>query len=119
MRKEAREWLSKAESDADAAEYNIKGQYYEVAAFLCQQAAEKALKAIYINDFGELVKTHDLHFLGKRTNAPENILDACDALSGLYVESRYPTGYANFSAEKVRAAMECAMKVIEWAKGRK
>lgn len=115
---ETKEWLKKAESDIAAAKYNIQGGYYEVAAFLCQQAAEKALKAVYIKMAGKLVKVHDLHFLGMQLKVPAEILEACDGLSGFYVESRYPTGYAEFKKDKISSAVQKAEKVVEWAKGK-
>jgi HEPN domain-containing protein len=42
---EARRWLLQAEQDLDDAEFNLKGRRYNVACFLAQQSAEKALKA--------------------------------------------------------------------------
>lgn len=106
MREEAKEWLEKAKRDLEAARYNYEGDLHEVAAFLCQQSAEKALKALYIEKFGELLKTHDLHFLAKKLKAPAGIMDACKELSTYYVESRYPGGYAKFSAQNLIEALK-------------
>jgi len=118
MREEAKEWLEKAKRDLDAARYNYKGDLYEVAAFLCQQSAEKALKALYIEKFGELIKTHDLHFLAKKLGATSEIMDSCNELSTYFVESRYPGGYAKFGAQNVIEALRKAEMVLEWAKGK-
>ena len=56
--KEVREWIKKAERDLSNAEYNLQGKRFEVTAFLAHQAAEKALKALYILRFKRLWKTH-------------------------------------------------------------
>ncbi len=118
MREEAKEWLEKAKRDLDAARYNYEGGLYEVAAFLCQQSSEKALKALYIEKFGDLVKTHDLHFLAKKLGAPQEIMDSCKELSTYFVESRYPGGYAKFGAQNVMEALRKAEMVLKWAKGK-
>ncbi|MEW5996674.1 MAG: HEPN domain-containing protein [Candidatus Micrarchaeota archaeon] len=118
MREETKEWLERARRDFKAAKYNYEGDLYEVAAFLCQQSAEKALKAVYIEKFGELVKTHDLHFLGKKLGAPQEIMDSCKELSTYFVESRYPGGYARFGAQNIMEALRKAGMVLEWAKGK-
>jgi len=39
-------WLRQAERDLDDAEYSLAGRRYNLACFLRQQTAEKALKAI-------------------------------------------------------------------------
>jgi len=57
MMDEARVWFSKAERDLDSARYNMKGGKHEVAAFLSQQAAEKALKALYTEIQGSVEDT--------------------------------------------------------------
>lgn len=48
MRKEVQNWLDQAADDFDGAEFNFRGKKYYIAAFLCQQAVEKALKALLI-----------------------------------------------------------------------
>jgi HEPN domain-containing protein len=48
MRQEAQNWWAQAEYDYRAAEANILCQQYYVAVFLSEQAAENALKALYI-----------------------------------------------------------------------
>jgi HEPN domain-containing protein len=116
MREEAKEWLEKAKRDLEAAKYNYEGDLYEVAAFLCQQSSEKALKALYIDGFGELVKTHDLHFLAKKLGAPQEIMDSCKELSTYFIESRYPGSYAKFGPQNVAGALKKAEMVLEWAK---
>ena len=41
------DWMKQAERDLENAKYELKGGFYEWSCFLCQQAAEKAVKAIY------------------------------------------------------------------------
>jgi len=43
-------WLRKSERDMLAAEVNFKERLFEESAFFSHQAAEKALKALYIKN---------------------------------------------------------------------
>jgi len=60
MKTEVKNWLEQAEHDIEVAEYNLKGNMLDAAAFYSQQAAEKALKSLYILKLNELWKVHDL-----------------------------------------------------------
>ena len=49
MKPEVKDWLEQAEHDIEVAEYNFNGNMLDAAAFYSQQAAETALKSIYIS----------------------------------------------------------------------
>ncbi len=75
MKEDAERWLRQAKEDLRAAQYNFYGKKYKVAAFLCQQSAEKALKALLIKKTNEFPKIHDLMKLARLLNCPDNILE--------------------------------------------
>ncbi|MBI4148518.1 HEPN domain-containing protein [Candidatus Woesearchaeota archaeon] len=118
MKEECKNWLDQAKADFDSAKYNLDGAKYYVAAFLAQQTAEKALKALFIDRFGELVKVHDLVFLAKKLSLPVDLTESCDRLSRVYVETRYPTGSVipskKFSKKTVDEFMKIAQEVLLW-----
>lgn len=120
MRKEVENWWVQAKADFDAAEFNLKGNKLFVAAFLCQQSIEKALKAAYIKKNNELIRVHDLIFLAKKLDAPNNIIQTCDRLTRVYVETRYPINNVipakRFSREEVREFVKMAREVLDWLK---
>lgn len=118
MEEKIDEWLKKAEEDLEGAEYNYKGEQFKIAAFLCQQSVEKALKALYIKKFRKLLKVHDLFLLGKSVDAPDNILEICKELTNFYIETRYPGVIARFDQEIVELAIEKVHKVLEWVSER-
>ncbi|HDD71587.1 MAG TPA: HEPN domain-containing protein, partial [Candidatus Aenigmarchaeota archaeon] len=65
MRPEAENWWKQALEDLDSAKKNLKIKKYYLVAFLSQQAAEKALKALFIELKRRLQpKTHNLIRLG-------------------------------------------------------
>ena len=115
---ESSEWLEKAEHDLNTARINLEQKVYDASAFFCQQAVEKALKALHIKEHAELIKTHDLNFLGKKVGLPNNLLKACNRITTFYVESRYPDSYAEFDEGKVSVSIKDAEKVIKWVKGK-
>jgi len=47
MNEQSLRWLTQAHHDLDAAKKNQVIELYDVALVLCQQALEKALKALY------------------------------------------------------------------------
>ena len=84
MKQEVKNWFEKAKSDLITAEYNLDGNMLDAAAFYSQQAAEKALKALYIERFNELWKIHDLVRLAKKINAPVKITELCAKITPAY-----------------------------------
>jgi HEPN domain-containing protein len=109
----AEEWLERAKKDLDDAKFNLEGGRFEVSAFLAHQAAEKALKALYVLKFGRLWKIHDLVQLAKQVGAPHEVVDVCDKLNPHYIATRYLVETV-YTAERSREALELADKVIEW-----
>src|SRR3989344_9350293 len=100
---ETTKWLKQAEKDLDTAKYNIDGERTDAGLFFLQQSAEKALKAVYIKKFKDLLKTHDLVLLSKKVNAPKNISDKCKKLTLVYQYTRYPDVIEeNISEEEIK-----------------
>ena len=79
--KEFEIWMQKAEEELETAKYNFKGNQFSASLFFSQQAAEKALKALYIKINKELLKTHDLALLARKVDAPKDIGALCKSLS--------------------------------------
>ena len=113
---EVNDWMNKAEHDLNTARVNFQQGVYDAAAFFCQQAIEKALKALYIKKFKRLIKVHDLVFLGGKVGLPKKLLEFCEEISSYYVETRYPDTYADFEENKVSSAIKKSEKVIRWVK---
>jgi HEPN domain-containing protein len=66
--------MEKAERDLFAAKINFKEGLFEYSSFLSHQAAEKALKALYILKHKRLWKVHDLKVLAMEVDAPKEII---------------------------------------------
>jgi len=114
-------WIKQAAADLDSAQYNAKGKKYDVAAFLCQQSVEKALKGLYLQEKKELWKTHDLVRLASLLEAPQGIIGICNELNPIYFEERYPDfsdtiPAEKFNKEEIDDFLEKAKEVLEWIK---
>lgn len=119
--KEIELWWRQATSDIESARYNLEGKHLDVASFLAQQAAEKALKALRMRELREIIKTHDLVKLAKDVKAPINIVDNCANLNPVYIDTRYPD-YADtipaelYSEKAVENFIAAAEEVLAWTK---
>ena len=119
MEKELRLWLDQASEDLDNAYYNLEGKRYALAALLCQQSIEKALKALFIRHFKEVPKVHDVVFLARKLTAPPSLIDWCRKISPYYVQSRYPDAQHfrssnTFTVTEARDAVRGAKEVLAW-----
>jgi HEPN domain-containing protein len=91
LRREVDLLLRQARRDLVNAEKNVGIDAYEVAAFLCQQSVEKALKALYVHTRKKRASaTHSLTELGTDLSAPAALKAPLSELSPDYTVSRYP-----------------------------
>lgn len=89
------DWLDRAGEDLQCAWLLLKDDNcYNGAAFHCQQAIEKALKAYILSKTDILVDGHNLSWLCKRAiKYDKNFsawLDESASLNKCYIETRYP-----------------------------
>lgn len=92
----AKEWLEYAKNDLDSAEFLTKKVPVpiEIICYLCQQSAEKALKAFMVEHKIEVIRTHDLGILIEKCShvSPNfrTISRECSRLTDYAAQSRYP-----------------------------
>ena len=117
MREEVKRWFEKAESDLRKAKDNFKLKNYDLSSFLSQQAVEKALKALQIKKEREFSKTHDLLFLAKKLQISPDLIEKCDKLNPVYIETRYPDAngkFETYSERESKEDIEIAEEVLLW-----
>jgi HEPN domain-containing protein len=122
VRQEADRWWRQALEDLDTAEKNFDLRKFYVTAFYCQQAVEKAMKALFLEKKREIPpKTHNLLELAEGVSAPESLASGLRRLNVAYSTSRYPDA-ANglprdaFDPSIARELIDCAQRTIEWVK---
>lgn len=114
----AREWFDAANSDYLYAQIGLKEvDVFPQVAFLSQQVAEKLLKGYLIFKGKEPPRIHDLPKLLdeciKFAPELEELRDACELLSGFYVEVRYPPDIPDYTKEEIEEAFAAATLVRE------
>ncbi len=116
----AEDWLARAEGDLALARASLpEGAFYEDLCFHAQQAAEKALKAVY-QHFGKRFRyTHDLDELitglqNEGVTVPAEVVDAA-VLTSYAWEARYPSLSEPVAVEEYREALRQAELVVSWA----
>jgi HEPN domain-containing protein len=88
--------------------------------WFAQQAAEKALKALYLERHGELApRTHDLRFLGSELSVPDPVRDDVDLLAPTFDRTRYPDAVGRAPADAISAAeaadhLAAAQRILTW-----
>jgi HEPN domain-containing protein len=90
------DWIEQAARDLETARWAAKGDFHEWACFIAQQAAEKAVKALYHRNSGE-ARGHSVMNLLKglkdRIEVPDELLEAGRNLDRYYIPARYPNGW--------------------------
>ncbi len=120
--KEARHWMSIAKADLAVAKH-LDNTFYpkplEIICYHCQQAAEKAVKAIIVlyDAPGGVPRKHDISFLlnqiKDKITVEENLCDYADALTPYGVEIRYPSEL--FIEERdEKEAIQFAEEIVSW-----
>ena len=116
----AEDWLVRAEGDLALAKIPLpKGAFYEDLCFHAQQAAEKALKAVYQHYNRTFRYTHDLDELiiglqDEGIDMPPEVADAV-LLTSYAWEARYPGLSEPVTIEEYREALRQAEFVLGWA----
>ncbi|MFH1425430.1 MAG: HEPN domain-containing protein [archaeon] len=120
MRKEIEDWWKQARKDSNVARKLYEIRKYEHSSFWCQQATEKALKALLLDKKQELIKTHDLVLLAKKLDAPENIVQLCKQLTSVYIETRYPgvskDGFRKFTKKETEEDIKTMGGILKWVR---
>lgn len=116
---EAQAWLFRARDDLGAARKLLAGpeRFPAIAAYHCQQAAEKALKAAIARTGRPIPKIHDLRVLVEicllTHTAFDSLRDACEELTPYATEFRYPGDAADPTPDEIAHALQLASDVVD------
>jgi len=115
-----RQWLDKGNDDLRSAEYLSTMRHPtpdEIICFLCQQSAEKYLKAFIFSHDIEPEKTHDLEYLleicQKYNTEFSILLSKIDILNRYSVSPRYPNEL-DITNEDMKTALSYAKSIQEF-----
>ncbi|MEW5922116.1 MAG: HEPN domain-containing protein [Bacillota bacterium] len=119
------DWMKQAEADLRHARNSVSLQDYEWACFSAQQAAEKAVKAVF-QQFHAEAWGHSVSILlmnlPAETNVSPELVDKAKVIDKHYIPARYPNGFDTgaptdyFTAAEGKTAVEIASEIIEFCK---
>ena len=124
MDERIRSWVEYAEADLETAIFLYEKQYpkqLEIICYHCQQAGEKAIKALYLATEipGGIPRKHDLWFLLEqmkhKTDIPESIYDAAEKLDPYATVFRYPNE-KRVGEYHAKEAIQMAKVITQWVK---
>jgi HEPN domain-containing protein len=120
MRQDTEPWWRQAEADLQSADIMLGGGQWYAASWFAQQAAEKALKALHLEQIGHLApRSHDLEYLGGLVGAPAVVDVDLTSLNPAFDESRYPDSQGVPPVDAINAPdatsyVEAARRVLAW-----
>jgi HEPN domain-containing protein len=119
----SKDWLDEANGDLEHARSDLQGGFYNWACFSSQQAAEKAIKAVF-QRMGAEAWGHSvadlLKELAKKYDVSGDLLDKALELDKAYIPTRYPNAHPSgsprtrYTKEEGRRLIEYAARIIEF-----
>lgn len=121
MRPEVAPWWRQAQADLATAHLIAQGGRHYAVSWFAQQAVEKGLKALYIEQRGALApKSHDLDFLGREVHVPVTVAADVMVVNPAFDLVRYPDpGSATAPVDAVTPALAAqhlaaAERILAW-----
>ena len=121
------DWLGQAERDLEFGKTAATTGYHEWAAFIAQQSAEKAAKAL-VQALHGAVRGHTiteiLRGLPQSAGVSQEILASAQALDKVYVTARYPNGFASgrpadyFNAKDSQELLDHAGRIVQFCRSK-
>lgn len=123
MPRRTEDWLKQADRDLAHADMARRERFFEWACFSAQQAAEKAIKALY-QEASELAWGHSVRALLENLPASigvsDALVDAGKVLDKFYILARHPNGFPSgaptdyFTEHEAVEAIEHARAILRF-----
>ncbi|KHG65906.1 DNA-binding protein [Thermus sp. 2.9] len=120
---EARRWLLQTQDDWEAGKALLQARKFAQAAFLAQQAGEKALKGLWLflglDPWSDSLARLLRDLPGEEAPAFQHLLPQALSLDKLYIPTRYPdalpglTPKEAYTEEEAEKALEDAKAILE------
>ncbi len=121
----SRDWLRQADADLRHARNARDAGDYDWSAFAAQQAAEKAIKAVFqrlhLDAWGHVLSVLLANLPGD-TQASVALIDAAKELDKHYIPTRYPNGFERgaptdfYTRREAEQAIGNAEAILEWCR---
>jgi HEPN domain-containing protein len=113
------DWMDQARGDLEHARHDLEASFHDWSCFSAQQAAEKAVKAVFqkmnVEVWGHSVADL-LEELAKSHLVPQELMDAALELDKAYIPTRYPNAHPS-GAPRRRYTRTEAERLVGYADG--
>jgi len=122
MESRAHDWLVQAEDDYAWAEDTRTHNRYAQCCFVCQQVAEKAMKALALFSGFESVRGHSVFEICQSLGIGGDVETSAKRLDLYYVSARYPDAFPTgspfqfFTPEQADEALTFAGTILKFVK---
>lgn len=122
MAERSADWLQQAQRDLEHGRHALAGGFYEWACFSAQQAAEKAVKAVFERMGAEAWGHSVAGLLGElvgRCPVPARLREAAKELDQAYIPTRYPNAHesgapaSQYTRTQARRLLGQAQRILE------
>jgi HEPN domain-containing protein len=113
-------WTKQAAHNLEIAKSNRQNGYHDAWVLMSQQAAEKYLKALFMQvQAATPPKVHQCDKLAAMLGAPPSVLSAAQGLEKRYIECRYPDAahgvpFEKFDDKESERHLKAAEEVQRW-----
>ena len=113
-------WWRQADADLQNSDIMLANSQWYAASWFAQQATEKALKALWIEQTGrDPARTHDVRQLGRSVGSPVVIEQDLTVLFSIFSLTRYPDALNVPPVDAVgevdaREHVDAARRVLRW-----
>ncbi|MBI2821812.1 MAG: HEPN domain-containing protein [Acidobacteria bacterium] len=117
------DWMNQARGDLDHARHASEDGFYDWACFSCQQAAEKAVKAVF-QSMGQEGWGHSvadlLRELDRSRSVPQDLIRGALELDKAYIPTRYPNAHPSgaprdlYTEDEASRLFQHAQRIVEW-----
>jgi HEPN domain-containing protein len=121
VRTETEPWWRQAQADLETAEVVLRAQRFYAVSWFVQQAVEKGLKAIYVEQRGVLApRTHDLKYLASAVSLPASFAPDIGSVDLAFEASRYPDSALAIAPvdalteEQATGHLVSARRIFQW-----
>ena len=123
MRKEIENWWKQSQADLKSAKNCMSSGDYYFSVFASQQAVEKALKALFLQEKkGLLPQSHSLIHLARESGVvPDKFSSFLRELTPKFIDTRYPDAAVDlpsriYDAQNTEKFITGAREVLGWVK---
>lgn len=120
----SQDWLYEAQGDLEHARSDQERGYYNWACFSAQQAAEKAIKAVF-QKLGAEAWGHSiadlLRELSNQHSVPHEFMDMALELDKAYIPTRYPNAHpsgsprSRYTQREAKRLIEYTAQIVEFS----